>query len=291
MVNQKRSVNAVGFGNQRIAFPFRRGIPVVGGSDLFRIGIFAPIQPDETPIAIPARGHDKDPLPVRLLDDLHSVTILELPRPSRREAVGHGIVLQILALAILVQRFRPGLERSHLAGIGDVGQQTLGSSCGCCRRWSRTGRRDWDRPKNPFRPEPRPGEHVRWANAEPVSPVRAPASLMVAGFAAASFFPLARVSDLPLTCLLPSRARIPSAVTRVAHLDDLPVPAIAAPLEIQRALVLDGPIGDLAVRVADVQPDVDVRIGPVELGDGSAQGDGFLAVVLGRDGVVRPAGA
>ena len=43
--------------------------------------------------------------------------------------------------------------------------------------------------------------------------MRGPASLIVAGFAAASFLPLARVSDLPLICLLPSRARIPSAVT------------------------------------------------------------------------------
>src|SRR5438477_6862522 len=44
------------------------------------------------------------------------------------------------------------------------------------------------------------------------APVRAGASLMNAG-AAAVFFPLARVSDFPLACLLPSRARIPSAVT------------------------------------------------------------------------------
>src|SRR5512141_2046662 len=44
-------------------------------------------------------------------------------------------------------------------------------------------------------------------------PVRAPASLIAAGFAAAIFFPLASVSDFPLACLLPSRDRIPSAVT------------------------------------------------------------------------------
>src|SRR5580704_1227650 len=43
-------------------------------------------------------------------------------------------------------------------------------------------------------------------------PVRAPASLINGG-AAAIFFPLASVNDLPLICLLPSRARMPSTVT------------------------------------------------------------------------------
>src|SRR5579864_5824479 len=79
-------------GHQRVAFPPRRRIPVVCGSYVVWIGILAPVQPDETPIAVSARGHHKNPLPVGLLDDLDSVAILELARSAGREAVGHGIV-------------------------------------------------------------------------------------------------------------------------------------------------------------------------------------------------------
>src|SRR5579872_6336459 len=109
-------------GHESIAFPSRCGVPVVGGSNVVRLGIFAPVEPDDTPIAVPARGHDKDPLPVGLLDDLDSIAILKLPRAARREAIRHGIVLQEVALAILVQRFGPGLKLSDFICIGDVRQ-------------------------------------------------------------------------------------------------------------------------------------------------------------------------
>src|SRR5579862_3715742 len=67
--------------------------------------------------------------------------------------------------------------------------------------------------QKPFPPGTAPKRTCPFGQCGASFPVRAPASLIVAGFAVAIFFPLARVSDLPLICLLPSRARIPSAVT------------------------------------------------------------------------------
>src|SRR5579862_3715743 len=75
---------------------------------------------------------------------------------------------------------------------------------------------------------------------------------------------------------------------RISDFDDVAGPAIAAAFEIQRALVLAGPIGGLSACIADVYPQKDVGIGPVELGDGTAEGDGLLVVVFGGDGVVPP---
>src|SRR6185369_11997948 len=66
--------------------------------------------------------------------------------------------------------------------------------------------------QKPFPPGTTPKRTCPFGQRGASFPVRAPASLINGG-AAAIFFPLARVSDFPLACLLPSRARIPSAVT------------------------------------------------------------------------------
>src|ERR1041385_4214862 len=112
-------------GHQSIALPLRGRVPVVGGSYFFRVGVFAPIQPDNTPVTIATGRHHENPLAVGLLDDLHAIAILELARPAGRKAIVHGIVLQEVSLANLVQSFGPGLERSPLAAVADIGQQTL----------------------------------------------------------------------------------------------------------------------------------------------------------------------
>ena len=87
------------------------------------------------------------------------------------------------------------------------------------------------------------------------------------------------------TCRDPFRAGIAGDGDRIARLHRVLVPAAVG--QIDRALELDGPVHPLALRAADVQKDVHVRIAPVHERDDARERLRLALVELRRDGVMR----